>query len=267
MSLKHEKSTFITDGRAILCVGSGQALTMVGRQDQPPKQRAIRTVQPLNVCDGGAVLKDIGTKGRSVELHPLAVLFNPANDLNQPQLLFLRVDDARGELLFSRQPGVSRSKCLAAYPLKSLVFVQGLSKHTFALGRHGGPPINLEAHDAFACKQWMQLLAPLIHSSPLNEVDLHAFPARATAASPSPIAPVAISSGTTLNSLGSPRSPTSPGGAPSPPSPRGRRPPAVEDYLKPEAGVRRGWHVNTGQTGLATLKKLPKLPGVAAAGL
>ena len=127
---------------------------MVGRQDQPPKQRAIRTVQPLNVCDGGAVLKDIGTKGRSVELHPLAVLFNPANDLNQPQLLFLRVDDARGELLFSRQPGVSRSKCLAAYPLKSLVFVQGLSKHTFALGRHGGPPINLEAHDAFACKQY-----------------------------------------------------------------------------------------------------------------
>ena len=169
--------------------------------------------------------------------HPLAANFNYPADLNLRQLLFLRIDSARSELLFSKLPDTAHAKCTRVLPFKMVESVSPTSKNTFQVVCKGAPPVDLEAHDAFSCLQWVGLLKPLVQRGAVAQVDLHSFPERTPP---------------TLPSSPRPRSgsPTGPGGAVSP------RPRAAVGSLLPETGVRRGWHVNTGQSGLSHLRRL-----------
>lgn len=83
------------------------------------------------------------------EKNPLTVRFNPPNDINQPILLFLRVDDVKRELLFSKAPAAEREKCARIVSLKSCSSIECKSKDEFKIVLNNAPPITLIAHDAF----------------------------------------------------------------------------------------------------------------------
>ena len=142
-----------------------------------------RAAATLGVVQNSNVLDGLASKISLAEKNPLAVRFNPANDLNQPQLLFVRVDHARQELLFSKLPEQPRPQCKRVISLKLCKELKCKSKCVFSIILQGASPVDLEAHDAFACKQWLQLLGPLIVASPLMQVDVHAFPSRALSTS------------------------------------------------------------------------------------
>jgi hypothetical protein len=261
----------------------------------------------MHICDGGRIIGGVvRAPPATCQVHPLGVKFNPANDLNQPQLLFLRVEEAqmgvagssRGlgqarndELIFSKQLNQDRKHCIRILKMKSLVGLQQKTKHTFEIVVRGEPPIRLEAHDAFvrappaqrsarapacfaftrgrvsqACAQWVQLLHPMIESSQRQQVDLHAFPARMNTSVTSLSPRLASNSSATMSNVSDDgahrRSWSPPRGAPL--SPRPSKPrfasKSAAHQLQPEAGIWRGWIVNTGQAGLANLRRLEPLP-------
>jgi len=170
------------------------------------------------------------------------------------------------ELIFSKQLNQDRKHCIRILKMKSLFGLQKKTKHTFEIVVRGEPPIRLEAHDAFACAQWVQLLQPMIASSQRQQVDLHAFPARMNTSVTSLSPRLASNSSATMSNVSDDgahrRSWSPPRGAPL--SPRPSKPrfasKSAAHQLQPEAGIWRGWIVNTGQAGLANLRRLEPLP-------
>jgi len=170
--------------------------------------------------------------------------------------VFLRIaDDA---LLLSRQPNVSLGQCMRVLPLKrvkSALAAPKISKHAFELQLVGGPPVRLGAADAWACTQWLQLLQPLIKKSVAEEElpgPVKLFPARNP-------------SSANLSPRPGDKSPRA--AAPNPGRPLSLVPAGVEkpkptplSGLRVEAALPRGWHVNTGQQGLANLRNLSPKP-------
>ena len=127
------------------------------------RRQQLRPVAHLAICDGTAALSGLKRGPHNVELHPLVVVFNAANELNPPQLLFLRIDEARRELVFSKLPNAERSRATRVLPLKALVALHVKSKHVFELTLRHGPPIRLEAHDAFVSRSNSLAPHPIAH--------------------------------------------------------------------------------------------------------
>jgi len=215
----------------------------------PRNRQVLRPLAKMGVCDPVATGSIPITS--AVE-NPLVVL-NSAQP-STIQLVFLRIaDDA---LLLSRQPNVSPGQCMRVLPLKrvkSALAAPKISKHAFELQLVGGAPVRLGAADAWACTQWLQLLQPLIKKLVTEEElpgPVKLFPARNPSSanlSPRP-------------GDKSPRAAALNPGRPLSLAPAGVEKPTPLSGLRVEAALPRGWHVNTGQQGLANLRNLSPKP-------
>lgn len=262
------------------------------------KAPGLRPSARLYVCDGGAGMQGLA-KASTKENLPLEVVFNKHNNINLPQLLFLRINEADKVLLFSKQPDMARKECTCVVKFKDLISIKSASKHSFKITRRGHPPIDFSTHDSHACKQWVLLLQPLIQPTPYTEVDRHAFPSHtagggAAPASPSSPRGVAASASASLQPTTSPTAHRSSGtggppGSPHPASPRAKTPmapaagwespkqggsglhsavaaePAGELGIGSQVGIARGWSTNIGQNGLQQLGRFEAVPTSVAA--
>ena len=176
--------------------------------------------------------------------HPLVI-----QDSGQSVIIYMRIETST--LLLSRSPNASTDLCIRSVPLKSILSVISLSKHQFELRLIGMSPMRFEAYDAWACKQWLRLLEPLLEQTPKQVPNPGIFPVRnASLASLSPrnLPPRGIS-------------PPQPGGASFPQRSAPRlRPldmiPSSGPFIDVDTAVSRGWRVNAGPRGIAILRKL-----------
>jgi hypothetical protein len=204
-----------------------------------PAAAKLRPIAHMAVYDG-----DVSgfAKERTSSVQPLALI-----SVIPPQLLFMRVhNDA---LLLSKLPNAEPKQCARVLPFGSLKAVRQLSKHAFEIVLKGAPPVRLEAHDTFACKQWLQLLGPMLASSKLQQdVDMHAFPTRSVSAANLSPRMAATASSVLLNNPRMMRPLLLPPVAPNP------------NTLEVQVALTRRWHINTGQHGLAHLRRFTASP-------
>ena len=163
------------------------------------------------------------------------------------QLRFIRLE--RNELIISRVQNAPLDQC-KRYPLALLSNVERLSSHMFQIKCHGAPPLRFEAHDAFTCKAWLQILGPALDKS------THSLSPGGSVIQPRTTANYAYR-----------RSNTSPRPGLRAPS---NEPLARDTSVDIALAHPRRWHVNAGQRGLQQLRQIPPpappIPSVVGVG-